>query len=208
METSPRSDRTTDADLLERIHDWQDNQAWQRFVIRYEPRLRAVCRAHGLVGESADDCCQQVWVKLASAIRRFHYDPGRRFRYWLLSFFQSRVRDVLRASPPPTIEWPMIGEVAIDVDLTEQGADGPHDPEIAALLSRAEAIQAAVRTRVVPTSWEIFDLVAIEGRPVADVATSLGRPYTTVYRAFRRVSRMIDDERKCQMIAGYDQSAV
>ena len=195
------SDRTTDPELLERIHDWRDNQAWERFLIRYEPRLRAVCRAHGLVGESADDCCQLVWVKLASAIRRFHYDPGRRFRYWLLSFFRSRVRDVLRASPPASIEWLMLGEVAIDLDLPERDADGPHDPEIAGLLSRAEAIQAAVRARVAPTSWEIFHLVAIEGRAVAEVATTLGRAYTTVYRTFKRVSCMIDDERRRREIS-------
>ncbi len=195
------SDRTTDANLLERIHDWRDNQAWERFVTRYEPRLRAVCRAHGLVGESADDCCQQVWVKLASAIRRFHYDPGRRFRYWLLSFFQSRVRDVLRASRPPWIESPMIGEIAIQGGLTEVDADEPSDPQIVAMLARAEAVQEAVRARVAPANWEVFHLVAVEGQPVADVARALGREYLTVYRAFKRVGQMIDNERRLRDVS-------
>ena len=64
------------------------------------------------------------------------------------------------------------------------------------MLRRAEAVQEAVRARVAPESWEVFRLVAIEGQPVGDAARSLGREYTTVYRAFKRVSRMIEDERR------------
>lgn len=197
------SDRTTDPELLERLRDWRDDRAWERFVTRNEPRLRAVCRAHGLVGEAADDWCQQVWVKLASAMRRFHYDPGRRFRYWLFRFFRSRVRDVLRASRPREVEMPMTGEVAIDMGFAEPGADEPPEPEIAAMLSRAEA----VRARVAPTSWEVFCLVAIEGRPIADVARSLGRKCATVSRGFRRVSRMIDEEQRGRKFHGDEPSS-
>ncbi len=196
MDHAPMHDRTTDPELLERVRDWGDDEAWQRFVIRYEPHLRAICRTYGLVGASADDCCQQVWVKLASAIRRFRYDPGRRFRSWLFAFFHSRIRDLRRASRSPWVEWPMTDEVAIDASLPEHDADEPSDPEIAAMLARAEAVQGAVRARVAPASWEVFCLVAIEGQPIADVARSLNREYTTVYRAFKRVSGMIDDERR------------
>jgi RNA polymerase sigma factor (sigma-70 family) len=195
MQGPAASGRTTDPLLLERIRDWQDGQAWARFVIQYEPRLRAVCRAYGLVGAAADDRCQQVWVKLAIAIRKFHYDPGRRFRYWLLRFFHSRVRDILRASRARWRERPLDGDVAVEWDASIHD-DEPSDPEIAAMLKRAEAVQAAVRARVAPESWEVFRLVAIEGEPVADAARSLGREYTTAYRAFTRVSRMIDEERR------------
>lgn len=189
------SGRTTDPLLLEQIRDWRDGQAWTRFVIQYEPCLRAICRAHGLVGAAADDCCQQVWIKLAVAIRRFHYDPGRRFRYWLLRFFHSRVTDVLRASRGRPAEWPLDGDVAAEGDAFVLD-DEPCEPEIAAMLRRAEAVQAAVRARVAPGNWELFRLVAIEGQPVADVARALGREYATAYRAVTRVSRMIDDERR------------
>ncbi len=101
MKMVPESTRvhTTDPELLERVPRLARQPGVGSFVSHYNPRLRAVCRAYGLVGDSADDCCQQVWIKLASAMRRFHYDPGRRFRYWLQSFFHSRVKDVLRACP-------------------------------------------------------------------------------------------------------------
>src|SRR4051794_31018888 len=92
-----RHDHTTDPRLLERVRDWRDFQAWHRFVEHYEPHARAVCHRYGLVGDRADECCQQVWEKLAAEMRRFRYDPGRRFRGWLHRFFQGRVKDFLKA---------------------------------------------------------------------------------------------------------------
>ena len=64
------------------------------------------------------------------------------------------------------------------------------------MLCRAEEVQDAVRERVTPDTWEVFRLVGIEGRPVAETAVLLGREYTTVYRSYKRVSRMIADERR------------
>jgi hypothetical protein len=75
------------------------------------------------------------------------------------------------------------------------GDDEPGDPEILAMLRRAEEVQDAVRSRVTPENWEVFRLVGIERRPIAETAMVLGREYTTVYRAYKRVSRMIADER-------------
>ena len=164
---------------------------------QYEPRLRAVCRCYGLTGHSADECCQQVWIHLASAIRRFHYDPGRRFRYWLRSFFHSRIRDVLRASHGQNAEVRMTGDVALDPLRPEPDRDDEErDPDILAMLGRAREVQDAVQARVTPDNWEVFRLVAIEGQPIAEAAELLGRKYITVYRSYKRVSQMIADERR------------
>jgi RNA polymerase sigma factor (sigma-70 family) len=189
--------RTTDPQLLERVRDWRDGQAWSRFVSHYQPRLRAVCRGYGLVGASADDCCQQVWIKLASAMRRFHYDPGRRFRYWLRSFFHSRIKDVLKASYGQYAEVQMTDDVAFDPFLPERDHDDEErDPDILAMLSRAKQVQDTVQARVTPDNWEVFRLVAIEGHPIAEAAELLGRKYVTVYRSYKRVCQMIADERR------------
>jgi RNA polymerase sigma-70 factor, ECF subfamily len=197
MVPEPASGRTTDPELLERVRDWRDNQAWARFVGHYEPRLRAICRAYGLIGASADDCCQQVWIKLASAMRRFHYDPGRGFGRWLRVYFHCRLKDILRASRGQGRDVPMTEDVAFNRCRPEPDSDDePCDPEILAMLRRAEEVQDAVRSRVTPENWDVFRLIAIEDCPIADTAALLGREYTTVYRAYKRVSRMIADERR------------
>jgi RNA polymerase sigma factor (sigma-70 family) len=197
MTAMPTNGRTTDPRLLERVRDWRDSQAWARFVSHYQPRLRAVCRVYGLVGDSADDCCQQVWIKLASAMRRFHYDPGRRFRYWLHSFFHSRIKDVLKASYGQCVEVQMAGDVALDPSRPEHDRDDEErDPDILAMLSRAKQVQDTVQARVTPDNWEVFRLIAIEGHPIPVAAELLGRKYITVYRSYRRMSQMIAEERR------------
>jgi RNA polymerase sigma-70 factor (ECF subfamily) len=197
MTAMPTSGRTTDPKLLEQVRDWRDSQAWARFVSHYQPRLCAVCRVYGLVGDSADDCCQQVWIKLASAMRRFHYDPSRRFRYWLRSFFHSRIKDVVKASQGQYPEVQMTGDVAFDPFGSEHDHDDEErDPEILVMLRRAKQVQDAVQARVTPDNWEVFRLVAIEGHPIPEAAELLGREYITVYRSYKRVSQMIADERR------------
>jgi RNA polymerase sigma factor (sigma-70 family) len=130
-------------------------------------------------------------------MRRFHYDPGRRFRYWLRSFFHSRIKDVLKASHGQCAEVQMADDVAFDPVRRGYDADEEElDPDILAMLSRARQVQDAVQARVTPDNWEVFRLIAIEGHSIPEAAELLGREYTTVYRAYKRVSQMIADERR------------
>jgi RNA polymerase sigma factor (sigma-70 family) len=186
--------RTTDPKLLELVRDWRNGQAWPRFVEHYEPHLRAVCRRYGLVGEAADDCCQQVWIKLAARMRTFRYDPGQRFRGWLHRFFQGRVKDFLKAAKAHPFDQRQAGDEPFDwLDLAHDDGE-PCDPEVLAMLRRAEEIQDAVRGRVKPDNWEVYRLIAIDSWSTEETAAFLGRKYAAVYRACQRVSRMLRDE--------------
>src|SRR5262245_39331856 len=129
MTPVPSQGRTTDPGLLERVRDWRDNQAWLRFVGHYEPHLRGVCRQYGLVGDAAEECCQQVWMKLAAQMRTFRYDPGRRFRGWLHRFFHRRVRDVLKLGRVHPCEDGMSGGVPPDWPGPGLDDGEPCDPE-------------------------------------------------------------------------------
>lgn len=196
MASVPSRGRTTDPGLLERVRDWQDREAWYRFVEHYEPHLRAVCRRSGIVGERADDCCQYVWEKLAAEMRRFRYDPGQRFRGWLQWFFGNRVRDYRKAFKAQRFEGPLSDDLAMDA-IGPGYVDEPlRDPLILAMLRRAEEVQTSVRARVTPDNWEAFRLIAIEGAPIAEAAELLGRQYAAVFRAYKRVCRMVDAERR------------
>jgi RNA polymerase sigma factor (sigma-70 family) len=193
----PTSGRTTDPRLLEQVRDWRDSHAWNLFVNQYEPCLRALCLVYGLVGASADDCCQDVWWRLARRMRKFQYDPTRRFRGWVRVYFRCRINDFLKASRGECAELPMMGDMAVYPFLpTYVHDDEERDPEILAMLRRAEEVQDAVRARVTPDNWEVFRLIGIEGYPIPEAAEFLGREYLTVYRAYTRVSQKIADERR------------
>jgi RNA polymerase sigma-70 factor (ECF subfamily) len=193
----PTNGRTTNPKLLEQVRDWRDSHAWNLFVNQYEPCLRALCRVYGLVGATADDCCQDVWCSLARRMRKFHYDPTRRFRGWVRVYFRCRIKDFLKASRDERAELPMLEDMAVDPLLpADVHDDEERDPEILAMLRRAEEVQDAVRARVTPDNWEVFRLIAIEGYPIPEAAEFLGREYITVYRAYTRVSQKIADERR------------
>ena len=186
--------RTTDPRLVKRVRDWQDAEAWARFVKQYERHLRTVCASYGLVGDASDEYCQQVWVQLAAAMRNFRYDPGLRFRGWLHLFFHRRIRDIRKASRSDPAHRQLIEDVAVDPSMPWDDGD-PRDEKIVAMLRRAAQVQDAVKARVTPENWEVFRLVGIEGWPVAEAAALLGRQYTTVYRSYKRVAGMIEQER-------------
>lgn len=197
MTPQRRNCRTTDPGLVKRVRDWQDADAWARFVKQYERHLRAECASHGLVGDASDECCQQVWVQLAAAMQNFRYDPGLRFRGWLHLFFHRRISDTLKASRSDLAHRQLTGDVAVDPSTPWDDSD-PRDEKIVAMLRRAAQVQDAVQARVTPENWEVFRLVGIEGWPVAEAAALLGRQYTTVYRSYKRVTGMIEQERRRQ----------
>jgi RNA polymerase sigma-70 factor (ECF subfamily) len=61
-------------------------------------------------------------------------------------------------------------------------------------LERLEAVQACVRRRVEPHTWEAFRLTALEGLSGADAAAALGMQVGTVFKAKSKVQRMLRDE--------------
>ncbi len=45
--------------------------------------------------------------------------------------------------------------------------------------------------RVDPETWNAYWMIAIEDRPVREVAGFLGKKYTAVYNGYKRVDRML-----------------
>ena len=62
------------------------------------------------------------------------------------------------------------------------------------LLDEAEKVQAAVKARVKPQTWDAFWLVAVCDWKVEQTAAELGLTHTAVYAARERVARMLREE--------------
>jgi RNA polymerase sigma-70 factor (ECF subfamily) len=57
-----------------------------------------------------------------------------------------------------------------------------------------ETAKVQVRLRVAPHTWEAFRLVAMEGRPVAEVAAIVKMQVAMVYVAKSKVQKMLQEE--------------
>jgi RNA polymerase sigma factor (sigma-70 family) len=190
MATKPQKD--TSLTLLERVQKLPaDREAWDEFVRRYHPMIRAWCLKWGLQVFDAHDVAQDVLVKLLAAMRTFQYDPARSFHAWLktvtqhaLSHFSAgRRREPGQIGP----DIPIAELVDARNDL-EQGLESLFDRDLIAIAMRR------VEKRVKPVTWDAFRLAALEGLTGQDAARRLGIPVAHVFVARNRVQKLLQEE--------------
>jgi RNA polymerase sigma factor (sigma-70 family) len=198
------ADGSTSSTLLREVSDWHDHPAWVRFRGRYDPYLRRWCRGYGLDEHGVDEVCQRIWIELADRMKTFQYDPKGTFRGWLRRVCGSRVIDFIRQRNAECLfslndrdgeTRPGVHRASIDPGEREDG-DGATDPVRLFLLDEAERVQAEVRAKVRPWTWEAFWLIAVCDWTVERTAQALGMTHAAVYAARERVARMLCDEGK------------
>ena len=185
---------TTRVSLLTQLQrDPSDQAGWDEFVERYGPHIYRWCRQWQLQDADAEDLTQDILVKLTHKLRSFAYDPSRSFRAWLKTVthhawrdFEDDRRRLLAAAGDPDAQDRMLTLEAREdlVQKLEEAFD----------LELLEAAKVRVRLRVAPHTWEAFRLVAIEGVPVAEVATRVRLQVAMVYVAKSKVQKMLQEE--------------
>jgi RNA polymerase sigma-70 factor (ECF subfamily) len=188
-----RDDSQTSPTLLRRLAASPlDEAAWSEFVDRYGPRLVQWCRAWGLQEADILDVSQTVLTRLARRLRRFKYDPSRRFRSWLRSLVRRAALDaladrgrVIGTGTEAVVE--RLASLEAREDLVRR-LEEEFDIEL------FEAATAAVRERVTAKCWEAYRLTAVEDRAASEVAATLDMRMGAVYQAKSRILRMIQQE--------------
>ena len=85
-------DLKTRATLLIRIRDAADGASWSEFVELYTPLIYRFCASRGVAEADIPDVTQETMRRVATAIRKFEYDPERgKFRSWLFQVTYSRL---------------------------------------------------------------------------------------------------------------------
>jgi RNA polymerase sigma-70 factor (ECF subfamily) len=193
-------DGSTNSKLLGKVSDWRDHLAWVRFQNWCNPMLRRWCRGDGLDEESIDEVCQLILIELANRMRTFQYDPNRTFRGWLRRLCHSRVLDFLRQRQRQAVRLRSLDERDDEPEAGARGASidpderDDADPLRCDLLGEVEKVQAAVRAKVKPRTWEAFWLVAVYDWTVERTAEALGMTHVAVYAARARVAGMLREE--------------
>lgn len=184
----------TRVSLLLRLRQEPDNQAaWGEFVQRYGPQIYAWCRRWQLQPADAEDVTQTVLLKLATHLRTFVYDPGRRFRGLLKTITHHAWRDFVEGRQR-AVEGSGDSAVLAALHTVEARDDLAAQLEAAfdqELLTRA---QERVRERVEPKTWEAFRLTALEGRSGAEAAALLGMRRGAVFQAKSKVQQLLREE--------------
>ncbi|HET6880561.1 MAG TPA: sigma-70 family RNA polymerase sigma factor [Pirellulales bacterium] len=181
---------STSLTLLERLRMNGDESAWRRFVDLYTPLLHLWTRRAGLPEADAADIVQDVLLTVTNEMPRFAYDVDRKnFRGWLKTITINRCRDRQRKKAPLN---------AADVDSAVfESAPGSAGDEFwekeyhQHLFQQALAVmQAEFETKTWRACWEM----AVNERPVKEVAAELGMSEAAVYVAKSRVLRRLRHE--------------
>ena len=175
--------------LLERLQASNANDAtWQEFVGRYANLLKRWCRQWGVGSSDIDDVVQETLIAVVSSLPKFEHRGTGSFRGWMKTIarrcFAQLVQHYMRN--------PASGAAKIEnIDVACEKLVDNFDQEAQRELFDLSA--AAVKSRVAETTWQAFEMSAVQGVPGAEVAEKLGIQIANVYVARGRVQRMISE---------------
>jgi len=171
-----------------------DADCWNAFVDRYAPKIYGWCRQRGLQEADAEDVTQEVLAQLVQKLRTFTYDPHKgTFRGWLKTLTHHAWCDYV-ASRRRAGEGEGGPDVLARLEMLEAREDLLKAlAEVFDLELLAEA-QARVQLQVSPRDWQLFQALAVEGRPGPAVARELRMTVSAVLMARSRVQKKLRQE--------------
>lgn len=171
----------------------QNHAAWDRFSVRYSPRIHRWCRQWGLQEADAADVTQNVMLQLSRQMESFEYDPNGRFRSWLKTITWrawARYLDGRRRNPAEPVSTDVmetLNSVAAKDALMESLNDEANREVLEIALHR-------VRRRVREQNFEAFRKMTFEGLSGEETAKALQMNPGTVFVAKSRIDKMLSEE--------------
>lgn len=139
-----------------------------------------------------EDLLQELFVLLIRKLPEFQHDPSRSFRAWLWTVFRHTVLAWQNRQPPLAHAVEQLADLS-SPDSIQEANEAEYRGY---LLTR---ILQIVQTDFPETTWQIFQQVAIAGRPAAEVAGEFKTTVNAVYLARSRVLARLREE-----LAGFD----
>jgi RNA polymerase sigma-70 factor (ECF subfamily) len=181
---------STSATLLQRLRDFNDRSAWNRFVALYEPLIRRWSARQLTQAADVDDLVQQVLTVVLEKLPSFEH-AGRvgSFRAWLRSISVFTLRKFWRSRPAagPDPE-PLLQQLEDPHSTLSQLWDREHDEFV---LQRALTL---IEPEFTEQTWAAFRRVALEQAKPDAVAAELGLTVNAVAIAKSRVLRRLREE--------------
>jgi RNA polymerase sigma factor (sigma-70 family) len=186
--------------LLSRLEDRGDQDSWKDFFDTYWRLIYSVALKSGLTEAEAQDVVQETIISVARDIHKFERDRALgSFKGWLRNIIRWRIADQFRKRTR-----------ALRADDSQTGDGGPR-PDVAEIPDpagdagesvweeewQANLLKAALETikrRVREEHYQIFDLYALQQRPVRDVARTLGVNVGLVYLVKYRLAAQLKKE--------------
>ena len=178
----------TTSTLLERLHQFEDRDAWSQLFESFHEPIVGMGRRMGLTANDAQDAAQESVLSFARAYREGRFDRSRgRLKDWLFGIARNQVlkthRRVYNGEVVLTEERSTLVEVAED-ELAEQWEEEWRW----AIYRRA---LRHVESEVSRETIRIFRMLVTEELSVDEICQRLRVTRTTVYNAKHRVAKRV-----------------
>jgi RNA polymerase sigma factor (sigma-70 family) len=190
--------------LLSRLRGWDDQESWQEFFGTYGRLIYRIAVKAGLTSAEAEDVVQETVIIVARKLPGFKYDPALgSFKGWLMLITRRRIEKQLKKRMPfaPDRAAPSRGDGTRLTSTVERVAD-PRRFDLEAAWDDEwqqnlwKAALARLKAQVRPKQFQMFDLYALKGWPVQDVARALSVSAALVYVTKHRLSAILKREVK------------
>lgn len=186
--------------LLSRLRDCEDQEGWREFFETYWRLIYKVAREAGLDDSQAQDVVQTTFIYLARRMPKFRYDRARgSFKAWLLRVTRSRMSILRRGPGAREAVLRKLDPEDDDINVWDSLPD-PSGDVLDGIWQREweqNIIQAALRRIRVKVSAQqllIFEMAALRGAQLNQVARTLEVSLMQVYLARHRVGRLFKAE--------------
>lgn len=164
--------RAEETELLLRVREGADRDAFTRLFNRFAPRLKHYLGGLGCDAASGESIVQDVMIAVWTKARLFDPDKASA-RTWIYTLVRNRMIDLKRAAGREANAYAAYGR-----DLDVSSDDGPADG--AGLTRAASAQAAAFLAELPPEQSRVLLMAYVEGKSHREIADELGIPIGTV----------------------------
>lgn len=196
----PHSLLPTRASLLGRIVNPNDAASWMEFYALYKNLVFGFASRSGLSRADAEEVTQDVFNRVSQTIHEFDSNPQRgTFRGWLRNLTRWRVLDKLRErqrldrlrAPQSAAEE---GEHTATIERVPDGSENTSTEQLWEDEWERRVMEAAlarIRARVDGRHFQVFELLACQGKTVPEIARQLEMNRATVYVIHYRLKKQL-----------------
>lgn len=186
---------TTNAELIFRLSDIEDQRAWSQFVEIYEPLILRTARQLGLDGNDARDATQEVLVHVARVVKKWHpQDRKGAFRGWLVRVARNQMLKLIERSTMLKVES---GSENAQTLLTRQLTDDVARTDFFNVEFRKQVfmyVVTKIQSSFTQKTWQAFWRTYIDEQPLQRVAEELEISVGAIYVARSRVMSKLQSE--------------
>jgi RNA polymerase sigma-70 factor (ECF subfamily) len=184
----------TNSVLLAGLADPGNAAVWTEFDARYRPVIVAFAARLGLQPADGDELAQSALVRFAEEYRAGRYDRERgRLRSWIFGIARHCAAELRRERARL---GGMRGESALGELVGDSEAERCFDEEWRRALLRHAFAELRAGTKTDESTVRVVEMLALEQRPVAEVAAALhmtsGAVYTAKHRALASLREILD----------------